>query len=72
MHPVLSNLKKRIRRKPPLQGERSMTISSLLGVHPAYIHAQQRHAITIDGLFAQQMRKMQPNQINVSSLLHSR
>ena len=51
------------------QGERSMTISSLLGVHPAYIHAQQRQAITIDGLFSQQMRKMQPNQINVSSLL---
>ena len=51
------------------QGEKSMTISSLLGAHPAYIHAQQRHAITIDGLFAQQMRKMQPDQINVSSLL---
>ena len=51
------------------QGERSMTISSLLGAHPTYIHAQQRHTITIDGLFAHQMRKMQPNQINVSSLL---
>ena len=51
------------------QGKRSMTISSLLGAHSAYIQAQQRHTITIDGLFAQQMRKMRPDKINVSSLL---
>ena len=61
--------KARVRGATVAQGEKNMTISSLLGAHPAYIHAQQRHAITIDGLFARQMRKMEPDQINVSSLL---